>query len=285
VQLALMPVQKGFVVVAHAPLTLGRWRWRRSPAQKRWLSFLWAVLWWAVWAVLGVYGLHALYIELVGRIEIAEVLEAFRLGLLTLIRVVVLVALASLVWVPIGVWIGLRPAIAMRLQLVAQILAAFPANLLFPVAVVGILHFDLSPNIWLSPLMILGTQWYILFNVIAGASAFPSDLRDAAANFRVGGRHWWFKVMLPGIFPYFITGGLTASGGSWNASIVAELVIWGNTRLEAQGLGSYIAKATVAGDYPRIILGVMVMAVFVTLFNRLFWRPLHNYAERRLRMI
>ncbi|HUD50423.1 ABC transporter permease subunit [Parvibaculum sp.] len=285
VQLALIPVQAGFTSVAHAPLTLGRWRWRRSAAQKRWASLLWGVVWWSVWGLVGAYGLYALYGELAGRVDLVEVLTAFNLGLMTMIRVIVLVALASLVWVPIGVWIGLRPRLAMRLQLIAQILAAFPANLLFPVAVVGILHFQLNPNIWLSPLMILGTQWYILFNVIAGASAFPNDLRDAAANFRVGGRHWWFKVMLPGIFPYFITGGLTATGGSWNASIVAELVVWGNTRLEANGLGSYIAKATVAGDYPRIILGVMVMAVFVTVFNRLVWRPLHNFAERRLRMI
>lgn len=285
VQIALVPLHKGFVTVAHAPLSFGRWRWRRSPIQRRWLNIIWGVIWWGLWALVGAYGLHALYVEMAGQIGWSEVFSAFKLGLMTLTRVVVLVGLASLVWVPVGVWIGLRPGLAMRLQLIAQILAAFPANLLFPVAVVGILHFGLNPNIWLSPLMILGTQWYILFNVIAGASAFPTDLQDAAANFRVRGRNWWFKVMLPGVFPYFITGGLTASGGSWNASIVAELVTWGNTRLEANGLGSYIAKATAAGDYPRIILGVMVMAVFVTLFNRLFWRPLHAYAERRLRMI
>ena len=285
VQIALVPVHKSFVAVAHAPLSFGRWRWRRSPVQRRWLNIIWGVIWWGLWALLGAYGLRALYVEMAGQIGWAEVFDAFKLGLMTLTRVVVLVGLASLVWVPVGVWIGLRPGLAMRLQLIAQILAAFPANLLFPVAVVGILHFGLNPNIWLSPLMILGTQWYILFNVIAGASAFPTDLQDAAANFRVRGRNWWFKVMLPGVFPYFITGGLTASGGSWNASIVAELVTWGNSRLEANGLGSYIAKATAAGDYPRIILGVMVMAVFVTLFNRLFWRPLHAYAERRLRMI
>ncbi|HEX7775238.1 MAG TPA: ABC transporter permease subunit [Parvibaculum sp.] len=284
VQLGLAPLQRGLGTVAQAPMNFG-WRWGRvPPVRARWLNAVWGGVWWGAWVFVALFGMQALYRELAGHVGWAEILEAFKLGLMTLTRVIVLVALASLVWVPVGVWIGLRPKLAMRMQLIAQILAAFPANLLFPAAVVGILHFQLNPNIWLSPLMILGTQWYILFNVIAGASAFPGDLRDAAENFRVRGRPWWFKVILPGIFPYFVTGGLTATGGSWNASIVAELVVWGHTRLEANGLGSYIAKATATGDYPRVILGVVVMAIFVTLFNRLFWRPLNAYAERRLRM-
>ncbi len=113
-----------------------------------------------------------------------------------------LIVLASLIWVPIGVAVGLRPNLTARVQPIAQFLAAFPANLLFPVAVFLIVRFDLAPKIWLSPLMILGTQWYILFNVIAGASAFPSDFREAAASFRVRNPRWWREVMLPGIFPY-----------------------------------------------------------------------------------
>lgn len=284
VQFALAPVQKGIFALARAPMTFagGRPRERKRP---RWVGPLWSVVWWTGWTVVAALGVQALYRELHGNIDLGEVMKVLTYGLMTLARVVVLVALASLIWVPVGVWIGLRPALALRLQLIAQILAAFPANLLFPVAVAAILHFRLDPNVWLSPLMVLGTQWYILFNVIAGASAFPGDLRDAADNLHVRGWNWWFKVILPGVFPYFITGGLTATGGSWNASIVAELVVWGSTTLEANGLGSYIAKATVAGNYPHIILGVMVMALYVTLFNRLFWRPLHAYAERRLRMI
>ena len=122
-------------------------------------------------------------------------------GGLTLLRVVVLILLASVIWVPIGVGVGLRPKLREKVQPIAQFLAAFPANLLFPVAVFLILRFDLTPKIWLSPLMILGTQWYILFNVIAGASAFPSDFREAAASFRVRPWRWWREVMLPGIFP------------------------------------------------------------------------------------
>jgi len=205
-------------------------------------------------------------------------------GALTLLRVIILIALASLIWVPIGVAVGLRPKLTERIQPLAQFLAAFPANLLFPVAVFLIVHFDLSPKIWLSPLMILGTQWYILFNVIAGASAFPNDLREAATNFRIRPWRWWGKVILPGIFPYYVTGAITASGGAWNASIVSEAVSWGSTKLSAGGLGAYIARMTEAGDYPRIGLGIAVMSALVIAMNRLLWRPLYAFAERRTRL-
>src|SRR5262249_43931295 len=141
-----------------------------------------------------------------------------------------------------------------------------------------------NPDIWLSLLMILGAQWYILFNVVAGASAIPNDLRDAATNLRIRGWQWWRQVALPGVFPYYITGAITASGGCWNASIVAEAVSWGDTKLAAHGLGSYIAEATDKGDFPRIILGIAVMSVYVILFNRLLWRPLYRLAERRFRL-
>ena len=214
----------------------------------------------------------------------SDALTVFGLAGLTMLRVLVLIGLASLIWVPIGVWIGLRPKSAERLQPVAQFLAAFPANVLFPFAVIAIVHWKLSPDVWLSPLMILGTQWYILFNVIAGASAIPTDLREAAGMFGVRGWQWWRQVALPGVFPYYVTGALTASGGSWNASIVAEAVSWGNERLEAAGLGAFIAKATAAGDYPRVALGIAVMSLFVIAFNRLLWRPLYAFAERRLRL-
>ncbi len=214
----------------------------------------------------------------------SDVLLAIGYGLLTLLRVIVLIALATLIWVPIGVWIGLRPKLAERVQPLAQFLAAFPANLAFPVFVSLIVYYGLNANVWLSPLMILGTQWYILFNVIAGASAFPTDLREAASSLHLTGWRWWIKVVLPGIFPYYITGAITASGGSWNASIVAEVASWGNTHLTAAGLGAYIAKATEAGDFPRVVLGISVMCVLVTLFNRLLWRPLYAFGERRLRL-
>jgi len=230
------------------------------------------------------YALWLVVDYLRANLGVNDVVGAFGFGFITLARVVILIAIASLIWVPVGVWIGLRPSVAERAQPIAQFLAAFPANVLFPVVVLVIVSLRLNPNIWLSPLMILGTQWYILFNVIAGASAFPTDLREAASLFRLHSWQWWRKAILPGIFPYYLTGALTASGGSWNASIVAEIASWGDTRLEAAGLGAFIAKATDAGDYPRVVLGIAVMSIFVVSINRLLWRPLYQLAERRFRL-
>jgi len=242
----------------------------------------------AIWLALVVAGTFyagwKAYRYMSATLGLPDVLTAINYGLITLLRVIVLISLATLIWVPVGVWIGLRPKLAERIQPLAQFLAAFPANLAFPVFVAVIVRFGLNSNIWLSPLMILGTQWYILFNVIAGASAFPTDLREAAGSFHLKGWRWWIKVILPGIFPYYITGAITASGGSWNASIVAEVASWGDIHLTASGLGAYIALATEAGDFPRVVLGITVMCVLVTLFNRLLWRPLYAFGERRLRL-
>ena len=241
-------------------------------------------LWLLAVLALAAYALWRIVLFTHASLSTADLVAAIGSGLLTLARVVVLIALASIVWVPIGVWIGLRPWAATRVQPVAQFLAAFPANVLFPMAVVVIVTEHLDPNIWLSPLMVLGTQWYILFNVIAGASAFPTDLREVSTLFRLRSWQWWRKVIVPGILPYYVTGALTASGGSWNASIVAEVASWGDTRLRAAGLGSYIADASAAGDYPRVVLGVVVMSVMVVACNRLVWRPLYRLAERRFRL-
>lgn len=241
-------------------------------------------LWLAVVITATGYAAWRAYYYLSATLSVSDVVSAIGYGFITLARVVVLVALATLIWVPVGVWIGLRPKLAERVQPLAQFLAAFPANLAFPVFVVIIVRYGLNANIWLSPLMILGTQWYILFNVIAGASAFPTDLREAAGSFHLKGWRWWIKVILPGIFPYYITGAITASGGSWNASIVAEVASWGDTHLTATGLGAYIATATEAGDFPRVVLGIAIMCALVTLFNRLLWRPLYAFGERRLRL-
>jgi NitT/TauT family transport system permease protein len=238
-----------------------------------WIIFVCALIGWGSWRA---------FTFAAAELSLPDLGEAVLLGLATLVRVVVLMVLASLVWVPIGVWLGLRPAWARRAQPLAQFLAAFPANLFFPVFVIVIVHFKLNRDIWLTPLMILGTQWYILFNVVAGAAAFPGDLREVASNFRVNGFLWWRKVIIPGIFSYYITGAITASGGCWNAAIVAEVVSWGDTKLVAHGLGAYIAEATERGDMARVVLGVAVMSAFVLTFNRLLWHPLYAYARRRL---
>ncbi|MGA8690377.1 MAG: ABC transporter permease subunit [Methyloceanibacter sp.] len=260
------------------PLGLNRFsRW--SPPHRildiAWYGLTLAAIGYGVWTLVQFAGTELSW---------EDVAIATRNGGLTLLRVAILIVLATVIWVPIGVAVGLRPKLAEKVQPVAQFLAAFPANLLFPVAVFLILRFNLAPEIWLSPLMILGTQWYILFNVIAGASAFPSDLKEAAASFRIRGWRWWRQVILPGIFPYYVTGAITASGGAWNASIVSESVSWGSTKLSASGLGAYIAQMTEAGDYPRIALGIAVMSVLVIAMNRLLWRPLYAFAERRTRL-
>jgi NitT/TauT family transport system permease protein len=240
-----------------------------------WVLVVIAVAAWAAWLTIS-------YIAT--ELDWDEVMQVFVLTFYTLIRVVVLMALATVVWVPISVWIGLRPRWAEAVQPIAQFLAAFPVNLLFGGAVSLVLAFNLNPNIWLSLLIVFGTQWYIVFNTIGGAAAFPNDLREAVANFRIRGWRWWTQVIIPAVAPYYLTGAITASGGSWNASIVAEYVKWKDHTVVAQGVGSYIARATDKGDFPRIVLGVAMMSLFVTLFNRLFWRRLYAIAERRLRL-
>ena len=221
-----------------------------SSTPRRSLDWLWVSL--IVAAV--VLGLWHIVVVLIKNTPLREALQVCGLAGITMLRVFVLIALASLIWVPIGVWVGMRPRATQIVQPIAQFMAAFPANLLFPIAVFGIVRWKLNPDIYLSPLMILGTQWYILFNVIAGASSIPAEMRYVAANFRIKGWLWWRKVALPAVLPFYVTGAITASGGSWNAAIVAELANWGNTQIEARGLGSY--KIGRASCRERVFLSV-----------------------------
>lgn len=254
--------------------TVARRQWLRLPA------------WWPrAWDAILVLACAFAFIRLglfVGQdVGWGEALHVLGLGLITLCRVMLLIGLASLVWVPLSIWIGLRPRYSQKVQALAQFLAAFPVNLLFPLVVMVLVHFQLNPNIWLSPLMVFGTQWYILFNVVAGAATIPYELRLAADNLALRGWLKWKRVYLPAVFPSFVTGAITASGGSWNASIVAEYVSWGDTSLVANGLGSYIKQMTDTGDFHRIALGIGVMCVYVMLLNRFFWRRLYLLAENR----
>ncbi|MDN5726352.1 MAG: ABC transporter permease subunit [Propionibacteriales bacterium] len=212
---------------------------------------------------------------------LGEFANAFVLGLATMARVVVLVVIGSVVWVPIGVWIGTNPKITRYAQPVVQVLASFPANFLFPFATLLLIKTGVSLDIGGIILMSLGAQWYILFNVIAGASAIPSDLREVAAHLRMGRWLRWRTLIGLAIFSAWITGGITAAGGAWNASIVAEVVSYGNTTLTATGLGAYIAQSTAEGNFVRTLVGVTVMTIYVVGINRLFWRRLHRLAESR----
>jgi NitT/TauT family transport system permease protein len=212
---------------------------------------------------------------------LAQFLGVLWLGLLTMGRVVLMTLVATLVWTPIGVWIGSKPKVARVAQPIAQIFASFPTNMTFPFIVGFFVAYHIGIN-WGSIFLIsMGTQWYILFNVIAGAMAIPSDLKEAARTYNLKGWPLWRTLILPAIFPYWITGACTATGGAWNASIVAEIATWGNTTLKADGLGACIAEATQKGDTPMIICSIFVMCLFVVATNKLVWRRLYDFAEKR----
>ncbi len=247
----------------------------KFPIKSSWL--------WMLFTSSMVFGsLYILTMFIITSLPIDEVGKVCKLGLYTATRVFVLIIISSIIWVPVGVWIGKRPKLAYKLQPFIQFLASFPANLLFPLVVLGIVKYKLNVEIWTTPLMILGSQWYILFNVIAGTLEIPKELHYATDNLGLKGLSWWTKFMLPGIFPFYITGAITAAGGAWNASIVAELVSWGSTTLEASGLGAYIAKFTVVGDFQRIALGTSVMCAYVLLLNKICWQPLYKIAKDRM---
>lgn len=242
---------------------------------------------WVDWAYNGsivalvIVGAAVLIQFIVGQVGLLEVGHAFVLGLITMLRVAALTVISTLIWTPVGVAIGFNPKLARIIQPVAQFMSAFPANFLFPFVTVALITTGISLNLGSVLLMSLGAQWYVLFNIIAGAQTIPSDLREMATNMGLRGWKLWRRLIIPGIFSAWVTGGITASGGAWNASIVAEMVSWGDVTLTANGLGAYIANATEVGDWPRIALGVGMMALFVVLLNRLFWRRLYTLAESK----
>ena len=245
--------------------------------RERKLDWLWNGLFLLIIVLSSLYLLRFILAELKAR----DILDVFVLGAVTGLRVIILIVLSSLLWIPVGVWVGLRPRWSQKIQPLIQFAAAFPANLFYPLFVIAIVNFNLNVEVWLTPLMILGTQWYILFNVIAGASTIPRELYLAADNLGLKGWLWWKRLALPGIFPFYITGAICAAGGAWNASIVAEWVSWGSTTLRATGLGEYIHASTTAGNFPKIALGTLMMCLYVLVFNHLIWRPLYRLAEKR----
>jgi NitT/TauT family transport system permease protein len=249
------------------------------------------IVFWLLGGLIGVWigyevllGVIAAIDTVYSHVTAAELGQLFVLGFLTMGRVVLMTILATLIWTPVGVWIGSKPKIARLAQPLAQIAASFPVNMTFPFMVSFFVASNIPIN-WGSIILIaMGTQWYILFNVIAGAMAIPNDLKEAAHTY--GLRDWalWRTLILPAIFPFWVTGACTAAGGAWNASIVAELATWGQTQLKADGLGAYIAEVTQKGDTPMIICSIAVMCIFVVITNKLIWRRLYDYAEKRFHL-
>jgi NitT/TauT family transport system permease protein len=228
------------------------------------------------------YGLYSMITYIAaGRQGLGVLGTAFGDGFLTLLRVAVVVLVSSLIWVPVGVWIGFNPRVAQYLQPVVQVFASFPANFIYPFVIVIFLDTGISLDYGSVLLLALGTQWYVLFNVIAGASAVPSDLKEAMDNLGVRGWERWRRMVLPAIFPAYVTGAITAAGGAWNATIVAELVVYNRHTLVARGLGSFITQATASNDFHAIIAGILVMSVYVTGLNALLWRRLYAIAESK----
>jgi NitT/TauT family transport system permease protein len=186
--------------------------------------------------------------------------------------------------VPIGVIIGLNPRLARRAQPLVQIAASIPATALFPILLLVLIGLPGGLNIAAVALMLLGTQWYLLFNVIAGAQAIPSDLREAGMVYQLRGWRRWRLLTLPAVFPFLLTGLITATGGAWNASIVSEYVTFGGQTYQTLGLGAYIADAANNAQYAQLAAGTLVMSAIVIMVNRLIWRRLYRMAEQRYRL-
>jgi NitT/TauT family transport system permease protein len=199
----------------------------------------------------------------------------------TFLRTAGALALATLWAVPAGILIGRSPSWSRRLQPVVQLIASFPAPMIFPLVTAGLLALRVPFAVVASVLMLLGAQWYVLFNVLAGASAVPQDLEEAAETYSVRGRQRWQKLFLPAVFPYLVTGLITAAGGAWNASIVAETLNFRGQTLATFGLGSTITRATQAANFPLLAAGVLTMSIALILINRVVWRPLYRLAESR----
>jgi NitT/TauT family transport system permease protein len=199
----------------------------------------------------------------------------------TFTRVLVSLVIGTLWTVPAGLAIGLSPRLSRILQPVVQVVASFPAPMLFWVVISVLTFLGVTLNWGSVLLLLLGTQWYILFNVIAGAMAIPADLKEAARSYRITGWRRFWQLYVPAIFPYLVTGWITAAGGAWNASIIAEYVDFRGTVLQAHGLGARISRATAADRIPELAASVLVMSVVVVVFNRLVWKRLYHMAESR----
>jgi NitT/TauT family transport system permease protein len=213
-----------------------------------------------------------------------EFISLLRDAGLTFVRVNASLILGALWTVPVGVWIGTSPRVARLAQPLVQVAASVPATALFPVLLMLLIRAGGGMGIAAMALMLLGTQWYILFNVIAGAMAIPTDLKEAASVFRFNRRERWERLILPAIFPYLVTGMVTASGGAWNASIVAEYYHFQGKTLSVRGLGATISRATDSGNLPVLLAATVVMSAIVVTVNRTLWQRLYRLAATRYKL-
>ena len=236
----------------------------------------------AVFAVLVLYGLYVM-IRMLLQVSLATWGTLALAALATWLRTLTALIIGAAWTVPLGVAIGLSPKWSRRLQPVVQVVASVPATAVFPILLLALLALPGGLSLAAVLLMLLGTQWYILFNVIAGAMAIPTDLREASTVYHVTRWRRWRTLILPAIFPYLITGMLTASGGAWNASIVSEYVQFNNKTHSTFGLGASIAESAAAGasHFPELLAATLLMAIFVVIINRLLWKRLYALAERR----
>ena len=251
----------------------------QSKQPRRWLG--WSLL--VVAAVLVIYGVYRAVGEL-AQLDRSDFYTLLRSAGLTFLRVNLALLLGALWTVPVGVAIGFSPRFARLMQPLVQLAASIPATALFPVLLLVLIRLRGGVEIAAMALMLLGTQWYILFNVIAGAMAIPTDLKEAAAVFRFSRLDRWRYLILPGIFPYLVTGMVTASGGAWNASIVAEYFHFQGKIVEAPGLGSAISRASDAGHFHMLLAATLIMATIVVLINRLIWRRMYRLASTRFKL-
>jgi len=202
----------------------------------------------------------------------------------TFLRVLCALLLGAAWTIPVGVWIGFNPRLARIAQPLAQIAASLPATALFPVVLLLLIRIGGGLGVGSIALLLLGTQWYVLFNVIAGAMAIPTDLKEAADIFRFSRGERWRQLIMPGIFPYLVTGLVAAAGGAWNASIVAEYFHFRGQTISTVGLGAAISQATDSGNFRLLLAATIVMAIVVVALNRTIWRPMYRLAETRFRL-
>lgn len=234
-----------------------------------------------------IYFVYELYfpakeaVLMIWQMGLYNIYQVVLFGLYTGGRVLVALLVGAVWTIPAGVKIGLNPKLSARLQPIVQIAASFPANMLFPFFTILFIKYQFNFSYASILLMMLGTQWYILFNVIAGTMSIPNDLLEASEVFSLTGWDKWRKLILPAIFPHLVTGLITASGGAWNASIISELVTWEDFTLTAPGIGSYISAATDAGSWDEILVGLTVMCILVVLVNRLLWHRLYELAHTK----